>query len=179
MEASSSTYWVLSYSIAYWLFEDLLQILTLFIPIMAIMQYRLSYLLTLWFIIKQHGIHVVNFSNNHVSIHLWKKKLWHHLEYIIFSPLSSMYVAVTRARLAIGLPIGAPWIRSDSFLTRRLLVFSPRTKLIASMRFDLPDSTKYQVRKQYGDSIKDSDSKWRNPIPHTCRIIQNTCSVSG
>lgn len=52
--------------------------------------------------------------------------------------LSSQYTILTQARLAAGFPTGAPWIRSFSVLTRRLLVFSARTKLMASIRLDFP-----------------------------------------
>lgn len=54
------------------------------------------------------------------------------------SPLSSWYTMLTNALLAAGFPTGAPWIRSFRVFTRRLLVFSASTKLMASMRLDLP-----------------------------------------
>lgn len=54
------------------------------------------------------------------------------------SPLSSWYTMLTKALLAAGFPTGAPWIRSFRVFTRRLLVFSASTKLMASMRLDLP-----------------------------------------
>jgi hypothetical protein len=74
------------------------------------------------------------------------------------SSLSSAFIETktkdTDARLPTGLLIGAPWInsfekkgfqlerdkerRTDNFRTRKLFVGSPRTKLMASIRFDLP-----------------------------------------
>lgn len=62
-------------------------------------------------------------------------------------PLSCWYTMVTNARLAAGLPTGAPWIKSFNVFTRKLLVFSARTKLIASMRLDLPDYKKLSLDK--------------------------------
>lgn len=56
-------------------------------------------------------------------------------------PSSSSNTAVTDALRDTGLPIDAPWISSLNLLTRKLLVFSPITKLIASMKFDLPDNS--------------------------------------
>lgn len=55
------------------------------------------------------------------------------------SPLFSWYTMLTKARFAAGFPTGAPWMRSFSVFTRKLLVFSASTKLMASMRFDLPE----------------------------------------
>ena len=45
---------------------------------------------------------------------------------------------------ATGFPIDAPWISSLKRFTRKLLVFSPMTKLIASMKLDLP-TIKYKL----------------------------------
>lgn len=60
----------------------------------------------------------------------------------IFVPSSSWNLAVTKHRLDTGRPIAAPWISSLSRFTRRLLVFSPITKLMASMKFDFPKTTR-------------------------------------
>lgn len=57
------------------------------------------------------------------------------------SPLSSWYTMLTKALLAAGFPTGAPWIRSFRVFTRRLLVFSANTKLMASIRLDFPKTT--------------------------------------
>ena len=63
----------------------------------------------------------------------------HILLNLVSSSLSAKYTAVTNARLATGLPIGAPWIKS--FKERHLScdVFSPNTKLTASIKLDLPN----------------------------------------
>lgn len=60
------------------------------------------------------------------------------------SPLSSWYTILTKALLAAGFPTGAPWIRSFKVFTRRLLVFSANTKLMASIRLDFPATTAFR-----------------------------------
>lgn len=57
----------------------------------------------------------------------------------VFSfPLSSTYTIFTLAEEETGFPICAPWMSSWIFFTLKLAVFSPITKLSASITLDFP-----------------------------------------
>lgn len=70
---------------------------------------------------------------------LWSDEVPFTIRVNFFSfPSSSKKTAVTDADREIGWPMEAPWIRSLSRFTRKLDVFSPITKEMASMKLDFP-----------------------------------------
>lgn len=94
----------------------------------------------------------LKFSNNFIyliaSMRLWGHQIMQNSERLLIpmmtlvkassSPLSCWYTILTKALLAAGFPTGAPWIKSFRVFTRRLLVLSANTKLMASIRLDFP-----------------------------------------
>ena len=71
-------------------------------------------------------------------------------------------------------PTLAPWMRSASLLTLNKLVFSPMTKLMASMKLDLPDLT-----SEDGDawSIFSLQTRWGRSQPWTAWEVLSSCSL--
>lgn len=96
--------------------------------------------------------HGLNHSNNFLyltaSMRVWGHQIMQDSERLLIpmmtlvkassSPLSCWYTILTKALLAAGFPTGAPWIKSFRVFTRRLLVLSANTKLMASIRLDFP-----------------------------------------
>ena len=68
-------------------------------------------------------------------------------------------------------------IHTLSFLTRRLLVFSPSTKLMASIKFDFPVTQQHHIRHLQNESKVKCSAGFKAPQHLQLRVGRRPCNV--